>query len=143
MATVLDWPSPQNCSNGSLTLHEKVNEPFDFLYSSILLRLQSDRAFVLKHIYVGSPCFANCYGHGQCTWKKQQAICKCDQNQTSGQIWNYQFIYRFVDHRSRHSLFADTVSSIEPLRNVRESSERLALVHLIGCSSDASMLQSS
>ncbi|CAF0744576.1 unnamed protein product [Adineta steineri] len=57
--------------------------PNELLRRSILIRLQSDHSFILKYIYMGPPCTANCYGHGQCLWKKQQAICQCDNNQTS------------------------------------------------------------
>ncbi|CAF4678933.1 unnamed protein product [Rotaria sp. Silwood1] len=57
--------------------------PLNILRRSILIRIQSDRLFTLNHIYIGPSCPANCYGHGKCLWKTEQAICQCDNNQTS------------------------------------------------------------
>ncbi|CAF2836302.1 unnamed protein product [Rotaria sp. Silwood2] len=57
--------------------------PTKILRRSILIRIQSDHLFNLNHIYIGPSCPANCYGHGKCLWKTEQAICQCDNNQTS------------------------------------------------------------
>ncbi len=57
----------------------------------MLIRIQSDHSFTLSYIYIGPLCPSNCYGYGTCLWKKQQAICQCDNNQTSGRYSNFFF----------------------------------------------------
>ena len=54
---------------------------------SILVRLQSIDTFVLRYIYIGPPCPANCYGLGLCVWNQNRAICDCDTNKTSGKFF--------------------------------------------------------